>query len=57
MVSARSARQRELGQNFLIDRNKHTLVVLKDDRRHLYQDAAGLFAHVLPQRAERRGRR
>ena len=42
--------------NFLIDRGKHALVVLKDDRRHLYQDAAGLYAHVPPQRAERRGR-
>ena len=42
--------------NFLIDRGKHALVVLKDDRRNLYQDAAGLYAHVPPQRAERRGR-
>ena len=42
--------------NFLIDRGKHVLSVLKDERRHLYQDAAGLYAHVPPQRAERRGR-
>lgn len=42
--------------NFLIDRGKHALVVLKDERRNLYQDAAGLFAHVPPQRGERRGR-
>ena len=42
--------------NFLIDRGKHALVVLKDDRRNLYQDAAGLFATVVPQRGERRGR-
>jgi hypothetical protein len=42
--------------NFLIDRGKHALVVLKDERRNLYQDVAGLFAHVPPQRGERRGR-
>jgi hypothetical protein len=42
--------------NFLIDRGKHALVVLKDERRNLYQDVAGLFAHVQPQRGERRGR-
>ena len=35
--------------NFLLARGKHALVVLKDERRNLYQDAAGLFAHVLPQ--------
>lgn len=43
--------------NFLIDRGKHALVVLKDDRRNLYQDAAGLFLHVRPQPAERPGRK
>jgi hypothetical protein len=32
------------------------LVVLKDERRNLYQDVAGLFAHVQPQHGERRGR-
>jgi hypothetical protein len=42
--------------NFLIDRGKHALVVLKDERRNLYQDVVGLFAHVPPQRGERRGR-
>jgi hypothetical protein len=42
--------------NFLINRGKHALVVLKDERRNLYQDAAGLYAHLPPQRAERRGR-
>ena len=35
--------------NFVIDRGKHVLSVLKDERRNLYQDAAGLFAHVAPQ--------
>ena len=43
--------------NFLIDRGKHALVVLKDDRRNLYQDAAALFAHVAPRQGERRGRK
>ena len=42
--------------NFLLDRGKHVLSVLKDERRNLYQDVAGLFAHVLPQRGERRNR-
>jgi hypothetical protein len=42
--------------NFLIDHGKHVLSVLKDERRNLYQDAAGLFAHVPAQRGERRGR-
>ena len=32
--------------NFLLAHGKHALVVLKDERRHLYQDAAGLFAGV-----------
>jgi hypothetical protein len=31
--------------NFLLARGKHALTVLKDDRRNLYQDAAGLFDH------------
>jgi hypothetical protein len=43
--------------NFLIDRGKHALAVLKDDRRNLYQDAAGLFAHMAPQQGERPGRK
>lgn len=42
--------------NFLIDRGKHAVSVLKDERRNRYQDAAGLFAHVQPERAERRSR-
>ena len=42
--------------NFLIARGKHVLSVLKDERRNLYQDVAGLFAHIPPQRGERRGR-
>ena len=42
--------------NFLLARGKHGLVVLKDERRNLYQDVAGLFAHVLSQRAKRRRR-
>jgi hypothetical protein len=42
--------------NFLIARGKHGLVVLKDERRNLYQDVAGLFAHAPPQRAKRQRR-
>lgn len=42
--------------NFLIDHGKDALVVLKDERRNLYQDVAGLFERVPPQRAKRRGR-
>jgi hypothetical protein len=34
--------------NFLLDHRKHALVVLKDERRNLYQDAAGMFALVQP---------
>ena len=34
--------------NFLPARNKHALVVLKDERRNLYQDVAGLFPVVSP---------
>jgi Transposase DDE domain len=34
--------------NFLLQHRKHALVVLKDERRNLYQDAAGLFASVAP---------
>jgi len=34
--------------NFLLTHGKHALTVLKDDRRHLYQDAAALFAAVAP---------
>ena len=32
--------------NFLLSHDKHALTVLKDDRRHLYQDAAALLAGV-----------
>ena len=32
--------------NFLLARGKHALVVLKNERRNLYQDVAGLFARV-----------
>jgi hypothetical protein len=35
--------------NFLLARRKHALVVLKDERRNLYQDVAGLFDHIAPQ--------
>jgi hypothetical protein len=34
--------------NFLLAHGKHALVVLKDEGRNLYQDAAGLFRHVAP---------
>jgi len=34
--------------NFLLAHGKHALTVLKDDRRNLLQDAAGLFAGVAP---------
>src|SRR5271156_3316902 len=34
--------------NFLLDHRKHALVVLKDERRNLYQDAAALFDSVPP---------
>jgi hypothetical protein len=32
--------------NFLLARGKHALVVLKEERRNLYQDVAGLFDPV-----------
>jgi len=35
--------------NFLLAPGKHALAVLKDERRNLYQDAAGLFQSVAPQ--------
>jgi hypothetical protein len=34
--------------NFLLDHSKHALVVLKDERRNLYQDAAALFDSAPP---------
>lgn len=42
--------------NFLLERRKHALVVLKDERRNLYQDVAGLFDRVAPQVGEYRSR-
>jgi hypothetical protein len=42
--------------NFLLDRGKHALVVLKDERRNLYQDVTSLLAHVPAQAGKRRGR-
>jgi hypothetical protein len=42
--------------NFLLARRKHALVVLKDERRHLYQDVAGLFQRVAPQQGSYRRR-
>ena len=35
--------------NYLLARCKHALVVLKQEKRNLYQDVAGLFDHVAPQ--------
>jgi len=43
--------------NFVLAHGKHALVVLKDDRRNLYQDAAGLFASVPPQEGSFRSRK
>src|SRR6266852_3848745 len=42
--------------NFLLARGKHALVVLKEERRDLYQDVAGLFDHVAPQPGSYRSR-
>ena len=42
--------------NFLLAHHKHALVVLKDERRNLYQDVAGLFDQVLPQAGAYRSR-
>jgi Transposase DDE domain len=42
--------------NFLLARRKHALVVLKDERRGLYQDVTGLLAHCPPQPGRYRGR-
>src|SRR5580698_8427039 len=42
--------------NFLLAHRKHALVVLKDERRDLYQDAAGLFAQLASQPGSYRGR-
>lgn len=42
--------------NFLLQRGKHALVVLKDERRDLYQDVAGLFDQTPPQQGSYRDR-
>jgi hypothetical protein len=42
--------------NFLLRHRKHPLVVLKDPRRDLYQDAFGLFHLTPPQRGQYRSR-
>ena len=42
--------------NFLLARRKHVLVVLKDERRNLYKDVAGLFDHIAPQQGVRGSR-
>lgn len=42
--------------NFLLAHHKHALVVLKDERRELYQDVVGLFAVVPPQAGQYRSR-
>jgi hypothetical protein len=43
--------------NFLLARGKHALVVLKNENRNLYQDAAALFASVPPQQGSFRSRK
>ena len=43
--------------NFLLARRKHALVVLKDERRNLYQDVAGMFDHIAPQQGSRGSRK
>ena len=42
--------------NFLVQRGKHALVVLKDERRDLYQDVAGLFDQIPSQQGSYRDR-
>lgn len=42
--------------NLLLDHGKHALVVLKDERRDLYQDAAGLFRTTPGQAGKYRSR-
>jgi hypothetical protein len=42
--------------NFLLEAGKHVLVVLKDERRNLYQDAAGQFQLVQPVKGTFRSR-
>ena len=42
--------------NFLLVHGKHALVVLKDERRNLYQDVEGLFESVPPKQGHYRNR-
>lgn len=42
--------------NFLLDHGKHALVVLKDERRNLYQDVQGLFPRIPPRAGRYRQR-
>ena len=42
--------------NFLLAPRKHLLVVLKDERRNLYKDAAGMFDLIAPQQGTRGSR-
>jgi len=42
--------------NFFLEHRKHALVVLKDERRNLYQNAAGLFNSVQPVKGRFRSR-
>lgn len=42
--------------NFVMARGKHALVVLKNEKRNLYQDVAGLFQRVAPREGSFRSR-
>jgi len=42
--------------NFVLSHRKHALVVLKDERRNIYQDAAGLLTLVAPEQGRHRSR-
>jgi hypothetical protein len=42
--------------NFVLARGKHVLAVLKDERRDLYQDVAGMFDQTPPQAGSYRNR-
>ena len=42
--------------NFLLARRKHALVVLKDERRNIHQDVAGLLTLVAPAEGQYRSR-
>lgn len=42
--------------NFLLSHGKDALIVLKDERRHLYQDVAGLWKQEKPQAGQYRSR-